>query len=82
MSKEILLESPSAQQYKKLLESEQNQIKLLTPDSSLRISSDTVITEKAYYHIAYSESPIIIEIKNDIFLQTQKLFFMELWNRL
>jgi len=80
-TKEILLSSENAKKYKKLLHSKKNQVKLLDTDSS-KMHSDTIITDDTYYHIAYSERPIIIEIRNDIFLQTQKLFFMELWNRL
>ena len=82
-SHEILLDSPRAREYAKIKKriakkwSYTFQIKFL-PTGKEYIKSDNILIDGSYFHIAYGDQLIGIEINNPIFYQTQKVVFEQL----
>ena len=86
-TKEILIDSPRAREYikyKNLLfknKKKNYQVKYIK-DISIHIQSDTILVDWIYFHIAYWDHIVAIEVNNPIFYKTQKIFFDELWKNL
>ena len=86
-SMEILLDSPRAREYamikKKITKkwSYKFEIKFLDAKKEY-IKSDNILIDGSYFHIAYGDQLIGIEINNPIFYQTQKVLFEQLWKSL
>lgn len=84
---EILIDTPRAREYarlKKKLEKKWTytfKIKFLEAKDEY-IKSDNVLIDWSYFHIAYGDQLIGIEINNPIFYQTQKVIFEKLWESL
>ncbi len=82
-SMELLLDSPRAREYakikKKLVKkwSYTFEIRFL-PLENQYFQSDNILIDGSYFHIAYGDQIIGIEINNPIFYQTQKLLFDKL----
>jgi len=82
-SLEILLDSPRAREYAKLKKKLVKKwlytftIKFL-PVGKQYIKSDNILIDWSYFHIAYGDQLIGIEINNPIFYQTQKILFEQL----
>ncbi len=86
-SLEILLDSPRAREYAKLKKKLAKKwsytftIKFLPTDKQY-LQSDNILIDGSYFHIAYGDQLIGIEINNPIFYQTQKILFEQLWKSL
>jgi hypothetical protein len=78
-----LLDTPRAREYamlKKKFVKKWNytfRIKFLSTKNEY-IQSDNVLIDGSYFHIAYGDQLIGIEINNSIFYQTQKIIFEKL----
>lgn len=79
-AKELLVNCPEAQEYKKKYQSQHHQIKILP--ARVIFYSDTIITKDTIYMVSYGENEIAaIEIVNHSLAQTQQKLFEELWNQ-
>lgn len=82
-SNEILLDSPRAREYAKIKQKLAKkwaytfEIRFL-PTKKQYIKSDNILIDGSYFHIAYGDQLIGIEINNPIFYQTQKILFEQL----
>lgn len=82
-SMEILLDSPRAREYAKIKKQLVKKwdytfdIKFL-PIWKEYFKSDNILIDGSYFHVAYGDQLIGIEINNQIFYQTQKLIFDKL----
>ncbi len=79
--KELLVNSPCGEDYKKRFESEKHQIKILPRGAGF--FSDTIIGKERIYMISYGESQVsATEIRNPTLAQSNRVIFEELWERI
>ena len=77
-TKEILVDSAEAREYKKLYESKNHKIKIF--NKSTNFESDTIICFDKIYMISYGKKDLsAIEIWNKSLADTQHVLFDELW---
>lgn len=78
-AKELLINSPEAEEYFELYNSDKHQIRIL-PDNVF-FSSDTIITDEKIFLVGYSENDIVgTEIWNRELALTQSVIFDIVWN--
>lgn len=77
--KSILVDTPGARKYAKLLKMKNHTNKFIKLPANEILNSDTILIDGTYIHISYLEYIVAIEINNPIFYQTQKILFDKLW---
>ncbi|MFC1656045.1 TrmB family transcriptional regulator [Patescibacteria group bacterium] len=78
-ARELLVESPEADEYKKLYNSDFHQIKILP--KNVDFQSDTIIGKDRFFQVAYGEQDIVAtEIDSQSLTQTQQAVFEIMWN--
>lgn len=83
-SKEVLIDTPRAREYakikKKITKKSSYKFEIRFLDTKKEyIKSDNILIDWSYFHVAYGDQLIGIEINNPIFYQTQKILFEQLW---
>lgn len=77
-AKEIMVACKEADEYRRLYDSKQHQIKILP--KNIKLNSDTIICDNKIYMVSYDKNEMsAVEIKNQILADTQKVLFEQLW---
>lgn len=80
ISKEIVFDSPNARTYKKLLNSEKHQVKILKNVN--RTFTDFTLMHNSFFQVVYDKVVLATEIDHPFYYQMQKMIFDNLRDRL